>query len=162
MTDWKQFHPTKTLAAPDGQQAAIDVEMVPLIQQLWRLGIETKTACQDASEAVREGGTRVPAEERPAKAARLTGRAWLVVSQEDGPRLIRAWECLGGSGEWKLLPVVQENDPEKCGTITFPRNQIEAAARDSVRTPRQRWPDPASAHPAQTARTTDRRLGRAR
>ncbi len=55
MTDWTQFHPTQVLTTPNGREAQIDTEMVPLVRELWRLGFETKVACQDAREATREG-----------------------------------------------------------------------------------------------------------
>lgn len=128
MTDWTQFHPTRPLTAPDGRQVHIDVEMVPLIRQLWRLGYLTKVACQDAGEAVREGGTRAAEADRPRLAARTMGRAWLIVRAEQGPQLLDAVGELARAGGWRLFPVVKDSDPASWASITFPRQQIAAAA----------------------------------
>ncbi|NEA23781.1 hypothetical protein [Actinomadura bangladeshensis] len=101
MTDWTQFHPTEPLTAPDGSRVDIDVEMVPLVQQLWRLGFHTKVACQDAGEAVLHGGTRAPEGDRPRLAARTMGRAWLIVHADQAPRLLDAVTELSSTGTWK-------------------------------------------------------------
>ncbi|WP_067453405.1 hypothetical protein [Actinomadura macra] len=129
MTEWTQFHPTRVLVTLDGHEVNIDLEMVPLVQELWRLGLETKVACQDAGEAVREGGTRVAEAERAQASARLMGRAWLVVRLEDGPTLLEIWDSLGRPDDWVLRPVKKDTEPERWVSITFPRPLIKAAAQ---------------------------------
>jgi hypothetical protein len=129
VTDWTQYHPTQTLTTPDGRQADIDMEMVPLVAELWQLGFETKVACQDAGEAVREGGTRATPEDRPAAAASNMARAWLVVRREDAPRLLEIWSPAGKPGDWMMQPVKKDTDPDRWVSITFPRDLIEAAVR---------------------------------
>ncbi|MGY3682520.1 hypothetical protein ACVWXU_006143 [Streptomyces sp. TE33382] len=44
-------HPYETLTAPDGEQADIDTEMVPVVRELWRRGYTTTACCQDVGEA---------------------------------------------------------------------------------------------------------------
>lgn len=129
MTGWTQYHPTQTLTTPDGQRVGIDVKMVPLVTQLWRLGFATKVACQDAGEAIQEGGTRAAPADRPAAAARNMGRAWLVVRREDGPRLLKIWACVGAPDDWMMQPVKKDTDPDGWVSITFPRRLIETAVQ---------------------------------
>ena len=45
-----QVHPAQRLSAPDGTQADIDTEIVPLIRALWALGLATTASCQDFGE----------------------------------------------------------------------------------------------------------------
>ncbi|MEU5995216.1 hypothetical protein ABZ806_40090 [Spirillospora sp. NPDC047418] len=127
MTDWTQFHLTQPLTTPDGQRVDIDVEMVPLIRQLWRLGYRTKVACQDAGEAVLQGGTRAPEADRPRIAARTMGRAWLIVQADQAPHLLDAVTELTSTGTWKLSPVTKDQDPHAWTSITFPRPHIPTA-----------------------------------
>jgi hypothetical protein len=127
VTDWTQFHPTEPLTTPDGQRVDIDVEMVPLVRQLWRLGFRTKVACQDAGEAVLQGGTRAPEADRPRLAARTMGRAWLIVHADQAPRLLEAVTELSSTGTWKLSPVTKDRDPQSWTSITFLRPHIPAA-----------------------------------
>ncbi|TDD94789.1 hypothetical protein [Actinomadura rubrisoli] len=129
MTDWTQHHPTQKLTAPDNQMVNIDVEMVPLVTALWRLGCVTKVSCQDAGEAVREGGTRTPEADRPRVSAKLTGRAWLVVRHDDVPRLLDIWSGLGTPDDWMVRPVKKDRNPDEWRSIVFPRELISAAAR---------------------------------
>lgn len=97
--------------------------MAPLVRELWRLGIQTEVACQDAGEAVREGGTRVAEPDRLQTSARLMGRAWLVVQRTDAPRLMGA---AGYPGDWLMKPVKKDAEAERWVSITFPRQLIEA------------------------------------
>ncbi|MEU8799554.1 hypothetical protein [Spirillospora sp. NPDC048819] len=127
MTDWTQFHPTQPMTTPDGDTVNIDVEMVPLVVELWRLGYVTKVACQDAGEAVREGGTRVAKADRTRVAARTMARAWLIVQADQGPQLLDSLEELDREGDWRHFPVVKDEHPESWISITFPRRQIAEA-----------------------------------
>jgi hypothetical protein len=45
-----QIHPTERLTTPDGTDADIDTEIVPLVRALWRLGLATTASCQDFGE----------------------------------------------------------------------------------------------------------------
>lgn len=44
------MHPTTTLTAPDGLAVEIDELLAPMLQQVWRAGIETVSCCQSAGE----------------------------------------------------------------------------------------------------------------
>lgn len=44
-------HPTKLVAVGD-QQAEIDVELAPLIEQMWRAGISTMMCCQETASGL--------------------------------------------------------------------------------------------------------------
>ena len=129
MTGWTQHHPTQALKTPDGREVDIDLEMVALVRELWRLGFATKVACQDAGEAVREGGTRATEAERSEASARLTGRAWLVVRREDAPRLLESWTRLGRTDDWMVRPVKKDTAPGAWVSVTFPRALINAATQ---------------------------------
>ncbi|MBA9007258.1 hypothetical protein [Thermomonospora cellulosilytica] len=128
MTDWTQVHPTQPMQAPGGRTIDIDVEMVPLVAELWRLGHTTNLACQDAGEAILGGGTRTPEPERPAAAARNIGRAWLIVRAKEGPRLLEAWRPLRDSGRWLLQPAARDEPSGPWASLTFPRDRITDAA----------------------------------
>jgi hypothetical protein len=45
-----QIHPSQCLTAPDGTQADIDTDIVPLIRALWALNLATTASCQDFGE----------------------------------------------------------------------------------------------------------------
>jgi hypothetical protein len=51
VTDDK-FHPTVELVTPDGEHVDIDVDIAPVIQQLWQAGLTTVSCCQDVGEAL--------------------------------------------------------------------------------------------------------------
>lgn len=50
------------LTTPDGTAADIDVEIVPLVRALWRIGLVTTASCQDFGEGTAGHGapTRAP------------------------------------------------------------------------------------------------------
>lgn len=43
----ENFHPTRRIVDQHGDAWDVDVEMAPLIEALWRLGVETCDSCQD-------------------------------------------------------------------------------------------------------------------
>ncbi|MCQ8832750.1 hypothetical protein [Streptomyces malaysiensis] len=45
------IHPHHTLITPPGEHVDIDIGMVPVISELWRLGFTTTACCQDVGEA---------------------------------------------------------------------------------------------------------------
>ncbi|MEV5509068.1 hypothetical protein [Streptomyces orinoci] len=45
------IHPHETLTTPAGDAVEIDLDMVPVVRELWRLGIKTTACCQDVGEA---------------------------------------------------------------------------------------------------------------
>jgi hypothetical protein len=128
MTDWTQHHPTTPMTTPDGRTVEIDVEIAPLVEQLWRLGYTTKLACQDAGEAIMHDGTRVAPSDRDRQSTRHAGRAWIVVGVNDGSALLEAVRSLPSAGSWRAFPVTKDNAPEAWVSITFPRRDIIAAA----------------------------------
>ncbi|GAA2613816.1 hypothetical protein SMC26_23865 [Actinomadura fulvescens] len=129
MTDWTQHHPTQQLTTPDGHQVAIDVEMAPLVTELWRLGFQTKVACQDAGEAIKQGGTRATQAEQARLAARLTGRAWLVIRTQQAQQLLDICAGLTEPQAWLLRPVKKDSQPQDWASLTFPRTLIGPATR---------------------------------
>jgi hypothetical protein len=52
MPDPTQHHPHHLLRSPDGERVPIDVDLAPLIQALWRHGIQTASCCQDLGESI--------------------------------------------------------------------------------------------------------------
>lgn len=86
-------------------------------------------ACQDAGEAIREGGTRTDPADLERKSTRLMGVAWLIVRRKDGPHLLEIWGSFGDPSAWTMHPVVKDSEPDRWVSITFPRQQIEAAAQ---------------------------------
>ncbi|MFI0354232.1 hypothetical protein [Actinomadura sp. 9N407] len=80
-------HPYETLTLPDGGQADIDLDMVPLVRALWTLGLRTAGCCQDLGESV-------IAERRPEETGRrrhadyLLGRAWLKMPSPDAMSML--------------------------------------------------------------------------
>ncbi|WP_327689044.1 hypothetical protein [Streptomyces tubercidicus] len=45
------IHPRQTLITPAGEHVDVDVDMVPVLGELWRLGFTTTACCQDVGEA---------------------------------------------------------------------------------------------------------------
>jgi hypothetical protein len=90
MSDLKPVHPTQRLVAPDGGEVDIDVEMVPLIQELWKQGLTTKGCCQDFGDSILNNGHRStsPDDARQRFADFYSGQAWLKMPTADATRLI--------------------------------------------------------------------------
>jgi hypothetical protein len=136
-----QIHPTECLTAPDGASADIDVEIVPLVRALWRLGLATTASCQDFGEGT--AGQR-SANPRPswyggdAFIAYYTGWAWLKMPVPDALRLAtlllgtdfrdrvaRRWQ----HGSWRMhIPVIFDVDhgitPDDTAQIHLPKDQV--------------------------------------
>jgi hypothetical protein len=55
-----QIHPSQRLTAPDGTEADIDTEIVPVVRALWALGLATTGSCQDFGEGVEGQREAVP------------------------------------------------------------------------------------------------------
>jgi hypothetical protein len=127
MTDWTQHHQTQTqtMTGPDGHEHDIDKGVAGLVAELWRRGFITKLACEDAGEAILNGGTLASPEEIESAAARNIGRAWLIVEKDDGPKLFDIWKAL--RGDWLIFPVQKDSQPDRWISITFPKNQIPDA-----------------------------------
>jgi len=92
MSDLTQVHPTQCLVAPGGTEVDIDVEMVPLVQRLWELGLATKGCCQDFGDSILNNGHRStsPDDARQRFAGFYSGKAWLKMPTDDAKRLISA------------------------------------------------------------------------
>lgn len=90
MPDLIPVHPTQRLVTPDGTEAEIDVEMVPLIRGLWKLGLTTKGCCQDFGDSILNNGHRStsPDDARQRFADFYTGQAWLKMPTSDAKHLI--------------------------------------------------------------------------
>ena len=139
--DTPQTHPVQRLTAPDGTEAAIDTEIVPLVRVLWALGLATTASCQDFGEGV--AGQRGLAQRPPEKGgdafiAYYTGFTWLKMPTPDAQRLAtmlldtdfrnkitRRWE----QGSWRMhVPVIFDEArgivPASTMQIYFPREQV--------------------------------------
>lgn len=75
-------HPYERLSLPNGGQADIDVEMVPLVRALWAMGLKTVACCQNLGESISAEPERA-GQERRRHAAYLAGRAWLKMPTRD-------------------------------------------------------------------------------
>jgi hypothetical protein len=84
MPDVKNVHRSERLITPDGAEVDIDVEMVPLIRQLWALGLPTAGCCQDLGESIVIGNS--PSRTRHADFYR--GLAWLKMPLPAGCELL--------------------------------------------------------------------------
>jgi hypothetical protein len=136
-----QIHPSQCLTTPDGTQADIDSDLVPLVRILWALNLTTTASCQDFGEGTagqREANLRPPRYGGDAFIAYHTGYAWLKMPIPDAQRLAnillstefrnnvaRRWE----PGSWRMhVPLVfSENRGivlENAAQIHFPREQI--------------------------------------
>ncbi|MFD0857146.1 hypothetical protein ACFQ07_33380, partial [Actinomadura adrarensis] len=72
----------------DGEQVEIDVLMVPVIAELWRLGYATLRSCQDGGEATLAGTTAAEPDQIERLALLNAGRAWVTVRQDAAPALL--------------------------------------------------------------------------
>jgi len=90
----ENFHPTTRLVDPKGEPADIDVELAPLVQLLWRLGIETITCCQDVGESIAPLARDLPHVASEAK--RLRGSAQVDFPIDAGLRFLTAVARAGG------------------------------------------------------------------
>src|SRR5258708_25637293 len=84
----ENFHPTTRLVDPKGEPADIDVELAPLVQLLWRLGIETITCCQDVGESIAPLARDLP--HVASEAERLRGSAQVDFPIDPGLRFLTA------------------------------------------------------------------------
>ena len=55
----EQFHPTSLVTLGD-RRANVDVELAPLVLELWRADIETDSCCQDCGEYLASGADTDP------------------------------------------------------------------------------------------------------
>lgn len=77
------IHAALRLKLPDGGEADIDVDMVPLIRTLWTMGLRTAGCCQDLGESVAVRPARTD-EIGPGRHARYwKGQAWLKMPLDD-------------------------------------------------------------------------------
>jgi hypothetical protein len=87
-------HPTLELVCPfTGRTVGIDVEMVPIISALWRLGMETTGCCQGES-AETAARIRDLAMQDPAWRAKHGDRADAIIPPDAYPAVV----CFAGNG----------------------------------------------------------------
>ena len=140
-----QIHPSQRLTAPDGTQADIDTEMVPLIRALWALDIVTTACCQDfgeGTEGQRKTSRRQSRYGGDAFIAYYTGYAWLKMPVPDAQRLANILLGTGfhdrvtlrwTPGSWRMhVPIIFNEHLgivlEDAAQIHFPREQIPGLA----------------------------------
>jgi hypothetical protein len=141
VSDLIQVHPSERVTLPNGDEAEIDVGMVPLTRALWALGYQTKGCCQDFGDSIEKNGhrTTTPDDDRQRFAAFYRGQAWIKMPMPDATRVIgmlgknplfdervrrwthpEAWMSIvyifpNGQGEAELMNAAQ---------LHFPRTQI--------------------------------------
>jgi hypothetical protein len=136
-----QIHPSERLTTPDGSQAEIDTEMVPLMRVLWALDLTTMASCQDFGEGT-AGQRRVnrctSGYGGDAFIAYHKGYAWLKMPLPDAQRLGNslldtefgdkiALRWTPGSWRMHVSVVFDENRGivlDDTAQIHFPRDQI--------------------------------------
>ncbi|KAB2344845.1 hypothetical protein [Actinomadura rudentiformis] len=124
MTTDAQHHPTQTMTTPQGGQVEIDVLLVPVITELWRLGYATLRSCQNGGESTLAGTTGAPKADIQRLAAYNQGKAWVTIREEDGPRLLAAVDALNPDFEWRSH---QARTPGWV-SITIPTDRLDDAA----------------------------------
>lgn len=136
-----QIHTSERLTTPNGSQAEIDTEMVPLILALWALNLTTTASCQDFGEGTagqRRADQRASRYGGDAFIAYYMGYAWLKMPVADAQQLGNM--LLGTEfhdkialrwipGSWRMhIPLVFDQDsgvnPDDTAQIHFLRNQI--------------------------------------
>jgi hypothetical protein len=125
-------HPTMRVRTPDGNDADIDVLMVPLVKALWAAGYETVTCCQDLGESLHSYGC-----ER--EGAHWKGYALLEMFTEDACRFLDAVKDVpqfkdrmhwAAPAAWSIgilvLPFGHHGDarPSPWAQIRFPKDQV--------------------------------------
>lgn len=124
MTQQPQHHPTRTMTTPRGEQVEIDVLMVPVIEQLWRLGYDTLRSCQDGGESTLAGTTAARPDEIERFAAYNAGRAWVTVRDDEAPGLLAGVRELDPLVDWRPHPA---RTAGWC-SITIPTDHLDRAA----------------------------------
>lgn len=139
--DLINVHPSERLALPGGGGADIDVEMVPLMRALWRLGLGTRGCCQDFGESILGNGhqSTTSDDDRRRHAAFFAGQAWLKMPVDDAVALL---DIVAGHDQfaervrrwthpeaWMSVIYVFPTDaggvePAKAVQLHFPREQI--------------------------------------
>ncbi|MCW2929058.1 MAG: hypothetical protein JWM19_20 [Actinomycetia bacterium] len=136
-----QVHPAQRLTAPDGTQADIDAEIVPLVQALWALGLATMASCQDFGEGTagqRKISQRPSAKGGDAFIAYYSGYTWLKMPTQDAQRLANILldtefhdniTLRWAQGSWRMhIPVIFDKGqgiiPASTAQIHFPREQV--------------------------------------
>ena len=130
--------------------AEVDLELAPLIEEIWRAGIVTIHSCQDVGENVADLADRLPHLAEVVR--RETGRA--SIGLPDGPALLSLLDALANAGPrdafyermvhwatpgaWQLVIAVRDPGLEAAGdteTGDTPRSQLVPASFQ-VRFPR--------------------------
>ena len=79
-------HPYERLTLPDGAEADIDLEMVPLVRALWAMNLETVACCQDLGESITAKSDWAGQGRR--HRAYLAGQAWLKMPTPDAQTML--------------------------------------------------------------------------
>jgi hypothetical protein len=78
------IHAAQRLETPDGGEAGIDVDMVPLVRTLWAMGLRTAGCCQDLGESVAARPSWADEVIGPSRHANYwKGQAWLKMPLDD-------------------------------------------------------------------------------
>ncbi|RCG15206.1 hypothetical protein DTL70_30885 [Streptomyces diacarni] len=131
------IHPRETLATPAGEPVEIDTGMIPVIRELWRLGITTTACCQDVGEAtagVREqrgsplgyGGDGFIAYHRGWALLKLPtpDALRLVALLADKPRFADRVRCPWRPGSWRMNVPLLPTGLDDEALLHFPGEQL--------------------------------------
>lgn len=134
------IHPTEVLTTPSGEKVDIDIEMVPVVREVWRLGLTTTACCQnvgDATAALRDLAVGSPNSQGEGFIAFHQEYALLKLPQDDarrlatmlletplGDRVRQRWQ----EGSWRIhVPIICDDNRmvlADTALIHFPRGQI--------------------------------------
>ncbi|GLZ16026.1 hypothetical protein Acsp04_62610 [Actinomadura sp. NBRC 104425] len=85
--------------------------------------------CQDAGEAIRGGGTRIPPERRERYAAFYDGFAWLTMPVGDMQRLLALTADLAKGNGWAPNIRLRSSGLTEFASLHFPARQIREVIR---------------------------------
>lgn len=139
--DEPNIHPTENITTPQSETIAVDLEMVPVVQAIWDLGLRTLACCQDSGEYAEAARDTRPERTPTGQGGWIEyfrGWAWLKMPVDDTIALVNAlartslaepatvrWK----RGSWRLeVPMLYAEDTgavlARAVQIHLPRTQL--------------------------------------